>query len=158
MSDICYGSQRRITIVGTAMNHGRHLAGIGLERFGNGKDVRLLAKASPQRSRRVCFSQCQEMCTRRRTASFHSFSDESVDSTSLKRRVLYLIVSNFKFVHATANCSLPGTYDPSRALDYSTRHAGCLLQVRYRCYQSAANIKNSSCLQTASSCLLLYHP
>ena len=87
VSDICYGSQRRITIVGTAMKHGRHLAGIGLERFGNGKDVRLLAKASPQRSRRVCFSQCQEMCTRRRTASFHSFSDESVDSTSLKRRV-----------------------------------------------------------------------
>ena len=86
VSDICYGSQRRITIVGTAMNHGRHLAGIGLERFGNGKDVRLLAKASPQRSRRVWFSQCQEMCTRRRTASFHSFSDESVDSTSLKRR------------------------------------------------------------------------
>ena len=83
VSDICYGSQRRITIVGTAMNHGRHLAGIGLERFGNGKDVRLLAKASPQRSRRVCFSQCQEMCTRRRTASFYSFSDESVDSTSL---------------------------------------------------------------------------
>ena len=87
VSDICYGSQRRITIVGTAMKHGRHLAGIGLERFGNGKDVRLLAKASHQRSRRVCFSQCQEMCTRRRTASFHSFSDESVDSTSLKRRV-----------------------------------------------------------------------
>ena len=83
MSDICYGSQRIITIVGTAMKHGRHLAGIGLERFGNGKDVRLLAKASPQRSRRVCVSQCQEMCTRRRTASFHSFSDESVDSTSL---------------------------------------------------------------------------
>ena len=83
VSDICYGSQRRITIAGTAMKHGRHLAGIGLERFGNGKDVRLLAKASPQRSRRVWFSQCQEMCTRRRTASFHSFSDESADSTSL---------------------------------------------------------------------------
>ena len=60
-SGIFYSSQRRITIVGTAMKHGRHLAGIGLERFGNGKDVRLLAKASPQRSRRVCFSQCQEI-------------------------------------------------------------------------------------------------
>ena len=47
VSDICYGSQRIITIVGTAMKHGRHLAGIGLERFGNGKDVRLLAKAPP---------------------------------------------------------------------------------------------------------------
>ena len=55
VSDICYGSQRRIKIVGTAMKHGRHLAGIGLERFGNGKDVRLLAKAPPQRSRRVMF-------------------------------------------------------------------------------------------------------
>ena len=43
----------------------------------------LLAKASLQRIEEYGFSQCQKMCTRRRAASFYSFSDESVDSTSL---------------------------------------------------------------------------
>ena len=51
MSGVFYGSQR-ITIVGTGMNHGRHLAEV-LGRLGDGKDVRLLAKAPPQRSRRA---------------------------------------------------------------------------------------------------------
>jgi hypothetical protein len=77
-----YGSQR-ITIVGTGMNHGRYLAEVLAWGWKGCAITGYWRRHPPSVVEEHGFSQCQKMCTRRRTASFYSFSDESVDSTSL---------------------------------------------------------------------------
>ena len=65
------------------MKHGRHLAGIGLERLGNGKDVRLLAKAPPSVVEEYGFRSVKKCALAEGQLASIALSDESVDSTSL---------------------------------------------------------------------------
>ena len=82
VSGIFYGSQR-ITIVGTAMNHGRHLAevldwnGLGMERICHywRRHLSSVSKSMGFRSVKKCALAEVQLAA--------SFSAESVDSTSL---------------------------------------------------------------------------